>query len=68
MGRLRELLHGFEDLGAAAVEDVAGDVGLGEVVVGEEALDVAEEVIVDDLGDFGGEDDLESRCRRCPSP
>ncbi len=49
------------------MEDVAGDVGLGEVVVGEEALDVAEEVLGDDLGDVGGEDDLEAGVADVPA-
>ncbi len=61
------VLHGFEDLGAAGVEDVAGDVVEGEAVVGEEGFDVAAEVLVDDLGDVGGEDNLEAHVADAPT-
>ena len=66
-GKAEGGFHGFEDLGASAMEDVAGDVGLGEVVVGEEGLDVVEEVFVDDFGDVGGEDDFEAEVADGPA-
>ena len=64
---VERVLHGFENLGAAGVKDVAGDVVDGEAVVGEEGLDVAAEVFVDDLGDVGREVDLEAHVADVPA-
>jgi hypothetical protein len=49
------------------VEDVAADAVHSEAVVGEKGLDVAAEVLVDDLGDVGGEDDLEAGVADVPA-
>lgn len=46
-------LHGFEDFGAAAVEDPTADVGDLEVIGDEELLGVAEQVLFHHLRHFG---------------
>lgn len=67
LGELQGGLGGFEDLGAAGVEDPRFDVGEGEVVFGEEAVHVAAEVFEDDFGDVGRKDDAEASVANIPA-
>ena len=49
------------------MHDPGADVAAGEVVCGEEAVDVAAEIFNDDFGDVGREDDVEAFFRDRPS-
>ena len=49
------------------MEDVAADAVHGQAVVAEEGFNVATEVLVDDLGDLRGEDDLEAGVGNVPA-
>ena len=65
--RPRACCGGFEDFGAAGMHDPGADVVAGEVVRGEEVVDVGAEVFNDDFGDVGGEDDVEAFFRDGPT-
>ena len=56
---LERVLHRLEDLGTAGVGDPPADVGAGQAVVGEEAVDVVADVLADEVGHLGAEDDAQ---------
>ena len=66
-GKIEGFFGCFEDLGTAGVEDPGADVGEGEGVLGEEAFDVAADVLEHDLGDVGREDDAEAGITDIPA-
>ena len=61
MGRqTKTIFHGSENLGAAAMKDIAADVSHTHVVVSEEALDGVAKLCFNELRNFRGEDDAKA--------
>ena len=68
MGRqTKTILHGPENLGAAAMKDIAANVSHTHVVVSEEALDGVTKLCFDELRNLRGEDDAEAFVSDGPS-
>ena len=68
MGRqIETILHGSENLGAAAMKDIAANVSHTHVVVSEEALDGVTKLCFDELRNLRGEDDAEAFVSDGPS-